>query len=298
MRVNIYNSRYKINFENDEEKSSLLKKFNELKTIDDKIEFWSNNLNIAYYQWSHFDYNEIKDFFINSKNKHEIDEINRKTLKMAESYLNLRQQRQIVLNFEEIKDVFLKKYENSANKSASIEIEKVRINDIRKSECDNKPPSNAQSSFFNHAYEEYFNNKKTPQYNNQIFEYQNLVAMNNGYVIAKFMKYLDKLIEELATEQLADKKIKLNNSGINYKDKQAASIKQRLIIVQDLGMLKNINLDTTKIAKLLSVIFGTSDKNIRIWLSSINTSKVRTKKNLIYVKKLFEDLELTEHVKN
>lgn len=107
----------------------------------------------------------------------------------------------------------------------------------------------------------------------------------------QLMKMLNKFQKEEASQI---KKLKGTKNNV--------TLKQKLIILHELGIFKLIDLPNTKLAELLSVLLGASAENIRKNLSSINDYKsnnpdVKTENNLKFVIELFGDLGLQENAK-
>ena len=81
--------------------------------------------------------------------------------------------------------------------------------------------------------------------------------------------------------------------------KEEVTLKKKLLILDYLGIIKSLDLDNTKKAKLLSILLNQSEQNIREYLSDMYSreKEVKTKENLNYVFELFNELNLSNHKK-
>ncbi len=83
--------------------------------------------------------------------------------------------------------------------------------------------------------------------------------------------------------------------------KEETTIKQQLLILHYMGILKNIDLPNTKKAKLLSTLLNKTEQDIREVLTYIEgkkeeSKKIKSKDNLEFVKKHFEKLGMNEAI--
>lgn len=79
--------------------------------------------------------------------------------------------------------------------------------------------------------------------------------------------------------------------------KVEVTLKKKLLILDYLGVFKNLDIDNTKRAKLLSLLLNQSEQNIREYFSdkNIREKEIKTKENLTFVLDLFNDLKLDEY---
>ncbi len=241
----------------------LEKEFSNLKSIDERMNFWLDKLKIPYYMWSHYPQTQISNFMIEPKKKNEIEEINKKVLEQIEYRRGGNRKKRTVFNFEEMKEDFLELLEKSQNKSALIEREKERIKVIREEQCVSKPPAYAQGNFFTTCFDNYFINNEVPDYSKMTHEYQNLVAMNNGFVIAKYLMFLNELLEK----------------PITTKKEEPTHILQ-MMILHYLGIGKGIENNTQK-AEFYSTIIRRDVNKTRQMFS--NFSDGETEKNFNFL---------------
>jgi hypothetical protein len=85
------------------------------------------------------------------------------------------------------------------------------------------------------------------------------------------------------------------------KKSEETSIKQQMLILHYLGVIPKINLENTKKARLLSKLLNRHEQNIRSCLTYIDAkrieeSDIKTKDNLEAVRKIFEELSLTDEL--
>lgn len=109
---------------------------------------------------------------------------------------------------------------------------------------------------------------------------------------------IKKEIEKALKEEARKKE----EEGLNKKHsakKEEVTLKKKLLILDYLGIIKSIDMDNTKKAKLLSILLNQSEQNIREYLSDMYSreKEVKTKENLNYVSELFSELNLSNHKK-
>jgi hypothetical protein len=119
----------------------------------------------------------------------------------------------------------------------------------------------------------------------------NYISSLNDPFNPRFKKDIIDLVEQLIRE---DKR----KPG---KKSEEPSTKQQILILHYLGILKQINLENTKKALLLSKLLSKNDQNIREYLTYINARKIedsdiKTKNNLEAVRKIFEEIGLSNEV--
>ena len=104
----------------------------------------------------------------------------------------------------------------------------------------------------------------------------------------------DKRIEDL------EKRVNLINKPVNESRKNALSTKQKVLILHYLGLIDSIDLITQKKAKILSVLLERSEQDIKSGITYVNARKIekndiKTKNNIHTVKKLFEELRISNY---
>lgn len=110
-----------------------------------------------------------------------------------------------------------------------------------------------------------------------------------------------KLHQQLHVERLIKKMMDEKNPRKKKPEKETTT-NQQLLILYYLGIIDFLKFDeTTKKAKLLSVLLNRCEKNIYDGLSHVNGrakgSEYKTATNLSAILPLFEDLGLTDAVK-
>ncbi len=78
--------------------------------------------------------------------------------------------------------------------------------------------------------------------------------------------------------------------------------KQQILILEYLGVIKQINLETNKKADLISKLINRNDQNVRYNLTyvgskQIEKSDIKTVENLKVVRKIFKDCGLIREIK-
>jgi len=99
---------------------------------------------------------------------------------------------------------------------------------------------------------------------------------------------------------LIDQMIQEDKRKVGKKSEET-SIKQQILILHYLGVIPKINLENTKKSTLLSKLLNRNDQNIRSCLTYIDAkriedSDIKTKHNLEAVRKIFEELSLTNEL--
>ena len=90
----------------------------------------------------------------------------------------------------------------------------------------------------------------------------------------------------------------LNQSDKKKHKREETTHKQQILILHYLGILDKYDISTVKKGLLFSKLLNKNDKNtedhIRYVSGKIDKNEIKTRNNLEFVYKLFEELELTE----
>ncbi|MCJ7447161.1 MAG: hypothetical protein MUO72_05695 [Bacteroidales bacterium] len=95
--------------------------------------------------------------------------------------------------------------------------------------------------------------------------------------------------------------ISIEQSKREVQKESETTTKQQVLILYYLGVLKKIDLDTTKKSKLLSKLINRHEQNIRDCLTYMERmndeySEIKTKGNLEAVRSIFEQLGMTKEI--
>ena len=115
-----------------------------------------------------------------------------------------------------------------------------------------------------------------------------LISLRNQFLIKKE-------IQDMIDISIEQSKRKVS------KDSETTT-KQQILILEYLGVIKQINLDTIKKADLISKLINRNDQNVRCYLTyvvskPIEESEIKTVENLKVVRKIFEDCGLIKEIK-
>jgi hypothetical protein len=180
----------------EKEKERLIDCFNALKTIDEKFNFWMTELKRPYYLWASINYSEIEPFIIHPENKKETELIN---IKCIELYIDRAERispKKRVLIFDNLREDFLEKYKSEKNKSKLIEIEKANNEKIKEENQQNRFPFLFQERLFNKAFNDFYINNNIPDLSDKVYEIEELISINNGYVLAQYSFCIDELLKK------------------------------------------------------------------------------------------------------
>jgi hypothetical protein len=180
----------------EKEKERLIDCFNALKKIDEKFNFWMTELKRPYYLWASINYSEIEPFIIHPENKKETELIN---IKCIELYIDRAERispKKRVLIFDNLREDFLEKYKSEKNKSKLIEIEKANNEKIKEENQQNRFPFLFQERLFNKAFNDFYINNNIPDLSDKVYEIEELISINNGYVLAQYSFCIDELLKK------------------------------------------------------------------------------------------------------
>jgi hypothetical protein len=255
------------------EKSILSEKFRELKTIDEKFDFWLIELKLPYYFYANLNYQDIKPFLIDPINKNETELINKKCLALYIDRAERISPKKRVLIFENLCDAFLEKYDSALNKPQFIEVEKTIIEKIKAENRIAHFPYVSQEKLFDKAFNDFYINKIAPDWSKIVFEMEQIIVINNGYVLAQYSLFIDDILK--------------NPKQIKHEE---FTLAQQMLILEYLEVGKNLN--NKKRAEAFSAIIRRSVENIRQQFSKLQQEK--SKKNLEFLLKYFNDFEFKD----
>lgn len=258
------------------EKEHLIARFNELKTIDEKFDFWITELKRPYYSWASIVHSEIEPFIIHPKNPKDVEIINTKCI---EQYIDIAERISPIKKiqiFDNLKEVFLEKYGYSKNQSKLIEVEKSIIERIKEENRQKRFPYLFQDKHFDKAFNDFYINNNTPDLSIKVYEMDELIVINNGYVLAQYSLWLDELL----------KKPHIAKRG------ELTHI-QQMLILDYLGFGENMTSNYLK-ADLFAPLIRRDSKTTRQYFSKLNQEK--NNRNLNIILEYFENAGLLDRV--
>jgi hypothetical protein len=140
------------------EKKKLIARFNKLKTIDEKFNFWITELKRPYYSWASIVYSEIEPFIIHPNNPKETELINTQCIELYIDRAERITLKKRVLIFENLREVFLEKFGSAKNRLKLVEVEKANIEKLKEENQQNRFPFLFQERFFKEAFNDFYIN--------------------------------------------------------------------------------------------------------------------------------------------
>ncbi|HYC40815.1 MAG TPA: hypothetical protein VEB63_10020 [Chitinophagaceae bacterium] len=284
------------------ERDTLYKDWEKLKSIEEKLDFWTNKLPINYVVFSEENKEEYRvlDWFTFKVGQRDYKKLNHWYIN---KYLELSQdpdKQKKLLVFDDMISAFKKKYESADNKDEMVRKELMRI-DFSFEDRGIKTRG-AFSGFgkvyrsnweFNANYESYItylNYDVAPDYSQVPPFLFNVLQIENGYTLARYRKYIGTLRKEE------------DESGISEQEDKADryNVRVQLQILYFLGVLQDLDKGTVQEK---GVFFGAllnrhpqrarkpfSAKSL-IYHDKAPEAK-NIKRDLLKVKQLFEDFDL------
>ena len=255
-----------------------IEKFNKLKSIQSKIDFWQTEFNVPYYYWSKIPQNEIQSITIKPKNAEETETLNYLILRYYEETNIVTRNSMKLFDLEKKKEAFINKIEKVKNKVYFKETEYKEIEKEKSlftNSSINNPYQISIRSFFEKSYTNFLYNNQEPDYSERVFEIESLIATENGFRMAQYYKFA----EEYKPTNLMD-----------------LSLNEKILLLEYLGVLdalcKNKELSTNMTAKILNTLTGMDISNIEKSYRSNFIQKKHTPKNAKKVIQYIEDLGL------
>ncbi|MFC6999167.1 hypothetical protein [Rufibacter roseus] len=285
--------------------------FDNLQSIEDKFRFWPTKLNFSYAKVGvTIGVNNVNDFLIHTTNEDEVEKLNVLTLEEAKIYsdvLRTRHKRPPNIDFDYEKKELDRKLINAINPLPILNKERQWIEqEIQKHDLNGRNFFEAIEKIdchfiglkcwgpnypilWNIGYEDYYVRGKEPDLRCYWRSGEELLALMNGYSLALYHKYIDKIEWEYSQKR----------SSIAQEE---TTRKQQLLILFETGMLDSLNhLAVKDRNKLLSVLLNRSETNIRMELNKIHkkgkTNSIRNEENLAFLSKLFAETGLEEKSK-
>jgi len=259
------------------EKERLIDRFNGLKTIDEKFNFWMTELKRPYYLWASIVYSEIEPFIIHPKNPRETELINAKCIELYIDRAERISPKKRVLILENLREVFLEKYKSAKNRLKLIAVEKVNIEKIKEENKQNRFPFLFQERLFDKAFNDFYINNIIPNLSDKVNEIEELISINNGYILAQYSLWIDELLKK---PYLA-------------KGQELTHIQQMLILdYLDIG--KDIQ-NNNKKADIYASLIRRDWETTRQYFSKLNSE--RTPQNLNIILEYFKKAGLSEKMK-
>lgn len=262
----------------DQQRNDLKSEFDNLKTIDEKLDFWDEKLKVDFCFFDQHEMSDIQDFWIEPTNEDDFEYINTRNLNSLKQGLELVQGKNAVISFEELEQDFLTKIETVKNKEPFIEEEITKLDKIfKKKEIELTQNPFSRSGFFIATYRKYYINDIEPVWNKKIYETRNLLESDRGLTTAKYKEFLEDYSKQLKT-------------GIPKTPKYTHD--QQILMLHYLGLYKD--LDNIKKGILFGGIMNRDAETTRQRFSSLETKK--TLKNLNLILSYFTELGFTDQI--
>lgn len=258
------------------EREKLKKQFQNLKTIDEQLDFWNEKLKIDFCYFDQYEMYDIQDFWIYPESENQFEYINTRNLSQFKKRLEPSQIKNAISGFEELKQQFLTKIETVLKKDFFINEELRKIDaTISQKEIEVKQNPISKSRFLLATYKQYAENGIIQVWNKQINELGNLIESDKGLTLAKYKEFLE--------DYKSPKKPEL---------KRSYSHAVQILILHYLGFQKE--LINKKKAKLYAPIINRDIETTRQMLSDLK--ELKTSKNLNLVLSYFTELDFSEQI--
>lgn len=269
---------------NEKELPKLKREFSQLKTVSDKLEFWQLRLKKNYLFYDRYVLQEISPFLIRPTRKSEIYELNHWLLENAILVYGDNTEK-IYRSFDKMVIDFEQRLEKVKNKKSlkAHELDSVKKFIEEKSIPQN--PLDSRANFFKNGFENFLFHEIEPDYSKKVYEVDNLLALNYGYNLAKYKRYL---------ETIPDKK------SIDSEQKfKKLHFRQKLLLLDYIGVLDELGTANTKKAILLSALFGLNSQFIRKELTDFHrnknpnttSEKIKLKNDLKTLLEIFSEID-------
>jgi len=278
-----------------ERHKSLKYKFQNLKTLDEKIDFWQQELKTPYWQYAYFPFSDIEDFYIVPNDSDETEKINLYCLNsFLKKIIPITGILTKITDLDGAKISFMKELESIGNKKEFILDQLVSIRDIigQLSKPSTNLLNDSKNKFFIDGFKELLFHDRELSYDSHVMETENLVARLQGHNLAKFKKFLETLQENDLDQKTKNKKL---------------SLPEQLLMLHYIGTLpslsEKINNDS-KEAVLISTLLNSDWQNTRIALPNLIENLLKSKRTMSFAHELFVIfekagmLETAQNIKN
>lgn len=255
------------------QKAQLEEEFKNLRTIEEKFNFWLERLKLHYCLWLNKPLEEYKVFQIYPENQLEIEKLNTMSLNQYKERFRMFTPARKILEFEELKSNFYKELEESTNKKNYIEYEIKKIeNIVFEKEISKDEFEKELNGFFLFGYKKYYLNNIPPDLQKGIHSIENLLEWYNGYVIAQYHLFLN---------------VKLKKPV----EKNQFSHVVQMIILEYLGIGENTKIDRER-AEIYAPLINRDVETTRVYFYKLGQEK--SIYNLKIVRDYFEKAGLTD----
>jgi len=241
----------------DEERAKLKAEFDQLRTIDQKYEFWKTKFDFDYSESYRLEQLSIEDFKIIPQNSTETELLNKRFFKNYFHYFGNAGDHRL----EQMKAEFTKSINNSINKEVSVEYELRKIDDYifsskhtqHKNSLFGQKYTQFQSEWFFLGYEQYLINKKEFDWTEKLLHPKSINEIFSGIEWAKYREY----VKNFSLLKKKDINIQLNGE-------------QKVLALHYLGLGSDIDNATIKAKLFNSFIPELNQETIRGLFSRIN----------------------------
>jgi len=251
-----------------------IEKFNKLKSIQSKIDFWQTEFNVPYYYWNKIPQGEIQSIIVKPKNAEETETLNFLVLRYYEETNIVIRNSMKLFDLEEKKKSFINKIEKVKNKIYFKETEYKEIEKAKSSFINtgiNNPYQFSIINFFEKSYSDFLYNNQEPDYSERVFEIETLIATENGFRMAQYYKF----IEEYKPTNLID-----------------LSLNEKILLLEYLGILdilyKEHEFSINATAKIINTLTGMDISNIE---KSYKNNFIKKQHSLKNIRRVIEYLE-------
>ena len=251
-----------------------IEKFNKLKSIQSKINFWQTEFNVPYYYWNKIPQGEIQSIIVKPKNAEETETLNYLVLRYYEETNIVIRNSMKLFDLEEKKKSFINKIEKVKNKIYFKETEYKEIEKAKSSFINtgiNNPYQFSIINFFEKSYSDFLYNNQEPDYSERVFEIETLIATENGFRMAQYYKF----IEEYKPTNLID-----------------LSLNEKILLLEYLGILdilyKEHEFSINATAKIINTLTGMDISNIE---KSYKNNFIKKQHSLKNIRRVIEYLE-------
>jgi hypothetical protein len=280
-----------------EKKKEFSFKFHALKTVDEKFDFWLEELKHPYSNFNLFNYQEVSDFDINAEGDEAL-RINE--LVINEAKIRERQfGKKTILDFDEFFYAFQEKLSKSKKPLFTIEKEiksvdsKLQVNRNAMSATATSAYKRVLMKIFVSSFEDFYEKDIRPNLSSHAFSKEYLIVFNNGLVIAEYLLFLEKKHQQYKSPKSIPKIIE-------------RTLAEELLLLYYTKLLKHFDkMNNQNRNEFLGILLKKSPNKIDRVLYSINSIRyvdgVKTKENLENVITILDSLKLhsaVEEAKN
>jgi hypothetical protein len=181
----------------EDKRESLKLEFDQLETIDQKYDFWSEKLERNYFLWALYEQDNIKDFLIFPKNASETEMLNKR---IYSDYCLVVSENKTLINW---KKSFIDQIEKATDKEILIEYELNNIDNIifkrKQVSISDNMHQYEKNRYFIGGYEDYLLWKKEIDWKEGVYQAHLLLEKNQGVEWAKYREFVKTYLKQEKT---------------------------------------------------------------------------------------------------